>query len=56
MLIFNNFGRSHFLRKLTCIENQVYLFDELQFYLFGQIQSSQTGGHPYSDTSHNEIS
>ena len=25
--------------------------DEQQFYLFGQIQTSQTGGQPYSNTS-----
>ena len=26
-------------------------WNEQQFYLFGQIQTSQTGGQPYSDTS-----
>ena len=28
--------------------------NELQFYLFGQIQTSQTGGQPYSDASPND--
>ena len=26
------------------------MLNEQQFYLFGQIQTSQTGGQPYSDT------
>ena len=26
------------------------MFYEQQFYFLGQIQTSQTGGHPYSDT------
>ena len=29
------------------------MLNEQQFYLFGQIQTSQTGGQPYSDTFHN---
>ena len=27
------------------------MFNKQQFYLFGQIHNSQTGGRPYSDTS-----
>ena len=27
------------------------MLNEQQFYLFGQIQTSQTGSQPYSDTS-----
>ena len=27
------------------------VLNEQLFFLFGQIQTSQTGGHPYSDTS-----
>ena len=27
------------------------MLNEQQFYYFGQIQTSQTGGEPYSDTS-----
>ena len=36
-----------------CLELAALLkLNEQPFYLFGQIQTSQTGGHPYSDTSH----
>ena len=31
------------------------ILNEQQIYLFGQIQTSQTGGQPYSDTSPCEI-
>ena len=35
-----------------CLELAALLrLNEQPFYLFGQIQTSQTGGHPYSDTS-----
>ena len=37
---------------LFCLELAALLkLNEHQFYLFGQIQTSQTGGQPYSDTS-----
>ena len=29
----------------------LFILNEQQFYLFGQIQTSQTGGQPYIDTS-----
>ena len=29
----------------------LFILNEQQFYLFGQIQTSQTGGQPYNDTS-----
>ena len=37
---------------MFCVELAALLkLNELQFYLFGQIQTSQNGGQPYSDTS-----
>ena len=34
-----------------CLDSAaLLLLNEQQFYFFGQIQNSQTGGHPYSDT------
>ena len=37
---------------LFCLDSAAFLMlNEQQFYLFGQIQASQTGGQPYSDTS-----
>ena len=32
------------------------MVNEQEFYLFGQIQTSQTGGQPYSDTSPYKVS
>ena len=31
------------------------MFNEQKMYLFGQIETSQTGGQPYSDTSPHDI-
>ena len=37
---------------LFCLDSAALLIlNEQQIYLYGQIQTSQTGGHPYSDTS-----
>ena len=37
---------------LFCVDSAaLLLLNEQQFYWFGQIQTSRTGGKPYSDTS-----
>ena len=41
--------------KYQCTADHLFVFDllflnEQQFYLFGQIQTGQTGGQPYSDS------
>ena len=37
---------------LFCLDSAALrMLNEQQFYLFGQIQTIQTGGQPYSDTS-----
>ena len=42
---------------LFCLELAALLkLNEQHFYLFGQIQTSQTGGQPYSNTSPYEVS
>ena len=41
--------------RLVCLFNMdsaaLFMSNEPQFYLVGRIQTSQTGGQPYSDTS-----
>ena len=41
----------HFTLCLFNLDSvDLFLLNEKQFYLFGQIQISQTGGQPFSDT------
>ena len=50
----NHRGKYHFTSDLTiiCLDSAALLvWHEQQFFLFGQIETSQTGGQPYSGTS-----